>query len=89
MRGIKHGLRKVNIDRPDCRLAMSGGIRRIGEQDRSQFDPRKFLMLVLKAMEDLCRDRFEQFETAGNASKIKPISVADMAKAYAQRCARS
>jgi fructose-bisphosphate aldolase class II len=34
-------------------------------------------------MEDLCRDRFEQFETAGNASKIKPISVAEMAKAYA------
>jgi fructose-bisphosphate aldolase, class II len=34
-------------------------------------------------MEDLCRDRFEQFETAGNASRIKPISLADMAKAYA------
>jgi len=82
VRGIKHGVRKVNID-TDCRLAMTGEFRRIGEQDKSQFDPRKFLTPALKAMEDLCRDRFEQFETAGNASKIKPISVADMAKAYA------
>jgi len=31
----------------------------------------------------LCQDRFEQFETAGKASKITPISVADMAKQYA------
>jgi fructose-bisphosphate aldolase class II len=82
VRGIKFGVRKVNID-TDCRLAMTGEFRRIAEQDKSQFDPRKFLAPALKAMEDLCRDRFEQFETAGNASKIKHISVADMAKAYA------
>jgi fructose-bisphosphate aldolase class II len=82
VRGIKFGVRKVNID-TDCRLAMTGEFRRIAEQDKSQFDPRKFLAPALKAMEDLCRDRFEQFETAGNASKIKQISVADMAKAYA------
>jgi fructose-bisphosphate aldolase class II len=80
--GIKFGVRKVNID-TDCRLAMSGEFRRIAEQEKAQFDPRKFLAPALKAMEDLCRDRFEQFETAGKASKIKPISVAEMAKAYA------
>jgi fructose-bisphosphate aldolase class II len=82
VRGIKFGVRKVNID-TDCRLAMTGEFRRIAEQEKAQFDPRKFLTPALKAMEDLCRDRFEQFETAGNASKIKPISVAEMAKAYA------
>jgi len=82
VRGIGYGVRKVNID-TDCRLAMTGEFRRIAEQDRSQFDPRKFLTPALKAMEDLCRDRFERFGTAGNASKIKPISVAEMAKAYA------
>jgi fructose-bisphosphate aldolase class II len=82
IRGIKHGVRKVNID-TDCRLAMTGEFRRIAEQDKSQFDPRKFLTPALKAMEDLCRGRFEQFETAGNASKIKPISVAAMAARYA------
>jgi fructose-bisphosphate aldolase class II len=81
-RGIRHGVRKVNID-TDCRLAMTGIFRRVAEQDKSQFDPRKFLTPALQAMQDLCRDRFERFETAGKASKIKPISVADMARKYA------
>ncbi len=81
-RGIRHGVRKVNID-TDCRLAMTGAFRRIAQQNKSQFDPRKFLQPALDAMQSLCRDRFEQFGTAGNASKIKPKSLADMARAYA------
>ena len=82
VRGIQHGVRKVNID-TDCRLAMTGIFRRIAEQDRCQFDPRKFLAPALQAMQELCRDRFEQFGTAGKASAIKPISVAGMAATYA------
>ena len=81
-RGIKHGVRKVNID-TDCRLAMTAEFRRVAEQDKSQFDPRKFLAASMAAMQDLCRDRFERFGTAGRASKITPISLADMAHAYA------
>lgn len=80
-RGIKFGVRKVNID-TDCRLAMTAEFRRIAQQDATQFDPRKFLVPALEAMKALCRDRFERFGTAGNASKITPISVADMAKQY-------
>ena len=79
--GIKHGVRKVNID-TDCRLAMTGKFREVGQQDTSQFDPRKFLIPAMKAMEDLCRDRYEQFRTAGKASKISVISLADMAAGY-------
>ena len=82
VRGIQYGVRKVNID-TDCRLAMTGEFRRIGEQDKTQFDPRKFLAPALNAMQQLCRDRFEQFGTAGNASRIKTVSVADMAHRYA------
>ncbi len=82
VRGIQYGVRKVNID-TDCRLAMTGEFRRIGEQDKTQFDPRKFLAPALNAMQQLCRDRFEQFGTAGNAGRIKTVSVADMAKRYA------
>ena len=81
-RGIKFGVRKVNID-TDCRLAMTGEFRRVAQQDATQFDPRKFLVPAMGAMQTLCRDRFERFGTAGKASKIKPISVADMAKQYA------
>ncbi|MEE8365379.1 MAG: class II fructose-bisphosphate aldolase [Gammaproteobacteria bacterium] len=81
VRGIKHGVRKVNID-TDCRLAMTGEFRKIAQQDKLQFDPRKFLAPARDAMQKLCRDRFEQFESAGKASKITPISVAEMARCY-------
>ena len=81
VRGIKHGVRKVNID-TDCRLAMTAVFRKVATQTRSEFDPRKFLKPAMEAMRDLCRERFEQFGTAGNASKIKVIPLSEMAKRY-------
>lgn len=82
VRGIRHGVRKVNID-TDCRMAMAGQFRRIAHQDPREFDPRKFLKPAMDAMRDLCRDRLERFGTAGNASKIKVVPMAEMAKRYA------
>ncbi|MCP4494194.1 MAG: fructose-bisphosphate aldolase class II [Gammaproteobacteria bacterium] len=79
--GIKYGVRKVNID-TDCRLAMTGKFREVGAKDKTQFDPRKFLTPAMKAMEELCQDRYEQFDTAGKASKITTISLQDMAAKY-------
>ena len=81
-RGIKHGVRKVNID-TDCRLAMLGVIRKIANENKGEFDPRKFLKPAMEAMEVLCADRFERFGTAGNAYRIKPISLSAMAARYA------
>ncbi|MCK5041929.1 MAG: fructose-bisphosphate aldolase class II [Sphingomonadales bacterium] len=80
--GIKDGVRKVNID-TDCRMAIAGQIRRVATQDKAQFDPRKFLKPAWTAMQKLCKERYEQFNTAGQASKIKPIGLEDMAKRYA------
>ncbi len=82
VRGIKYGVRKVNID-TDCRLAMTGEFRRIAKENRSEFDPRKFLKPAMDAMRALCKQRFEQFGTAGNASKIKVLPMSAMAKRYA------
>ena len=79
--GIEFGVRKVNID-TDCRLAMAGQLRRIAAENRAEFDPRKFLKPSLQAMQALCKDRFEQFGAAGNASKITPLPLAAMAKRY-------
>ena len=81
-RGIKHGVRKVNID-TDCRLAMLGAMRKVTTENRAEFDPRKVLKPAMEAMRTLCTDRFERFGTAGNASRIKPIPLADMAQRYA------
>lgn len=82
VRGIKHGVRKVNID-TDCRMAMTGQFRKIARDNPREFDPRKFLKPAMDAMRDLCRDRLEAFGTAGNASKIKVIPMDEMAKRYA------
>ena len=79
--GIRFGVRKVNID-TDCRLAMTGKFREVGQKDARQFDPRKFLAPAMAAMEDLVCDRYEQFGTAGKASRISPKSLAEMATGY-------
>lgn len=80
-RGIKYGVRKVNID-TDCRMAMTGQFRKMAMENPTEFDPRKFLVPAIKEMQALCHDRFERFGTAGNASKIKVISMDDMAARY-------
>jgi fructose-bisphosphate aldolase, class II len=81
-RGIKHGVRKVNID-TDNRMAMTGAIRKVFAENPSEFDPRKYLKPASEAMSKLVAQRLEQFGTAGNASKIKVIPLGEMAKRYA------
>jgi len=81
-RGIKSGVRKVNID-TDCRMAITGQFRKVAQEKTTEFDPRKFLIPAMQEMEDLCRDRFERFGAAGNASKIAVIDMDAMAKRYA------
>ncbi|WP_417626257.1 class II fructose-bisphosphate aldolase [Pararhodobacter aggregans] len=81
VRGIRHGVRKVNID-TDCRMAMAGQLRKVAQKNPREFDPRKFLKPAMDAMRDLCRDRFEAFGAAGNAHKIKVIPMDDMARRY-------
>jgi fructose-bisphosphate aldolase class II len=72
--GIRHGVRKINID-TDIRLAMTGAMRRAMGSDRSEFDPRKFLKEATAAARDLCVERFEAFGSAGMAGKIKPAAL--------------
>ncbi len=81
--GIKHGVRKINID-TDIRLAVTGAIRRAFNDDKSEFDPRKYLKPATLAAQSICKARFEAFGTAGNAEKIKPIPLEAMAERYAK-----
>jgi fructose-bisphosphate aldolase class II len=80
-RGIRYGVRKVNID-TDCRMAITGQFRKIANEHKKEFDPRKFLIPAINEMANLCKDRFERFGTAGKASAIKVISMDDMAVRY-------
>ena len=79
--GIKHGVRKVNID-TDLRLASTGAIRRFLQQNPSEFDPRKYLTKTMEAMRDIVIDRYEAFGTACQADKIAVISLEDMHLRY-------
>ncbi len=79
--GIKNGVRKVNID-TDNRLAITSAIRKVFNTKKAEFDPRSYMKPAMEAMQKVCVERYEQFGTAGNASKIKPLSLAKMAERY-------
>ncbi|MFO1202160.1 MAG: class II fructose-bisphosphate aldolase [Tabrizicola sp.] len=78
-RGIRSGVRKVNID-TDNRLAMTAAIRKTLANDPAEFDPRKYLKAAMAMMQDVVRQRFEAFGTAGHASRIRPLPVEAMAR---------
>ncbi len=78
---IKHGVRKINID-TDLRLASTGAMRRMMAEQPSEFDPRKFFAKTVDAMKQICIDRYEAFGTAGNADKIRPISLEKIVERY-------
>jgi fructose-bisphosphate aldolase class II len=78
---IKHGVRKVNID-TDLRMAATGAIRRFLAKNGEVFDPRKYNIEAKKAMSEICQARYEAFGCAGQASKIKPISLERMHERY-------
>ena len=81
VRGIKYGVRKINID-TDIRLAMTGAVRKFLVENPSKFDPREFNKPAREAAKLVCKARFEAFGCAGMASKIKSVSLEKMAARY-------
>jgi fructose-bisphosphate aldolase, class II len=81
-RGIKHGVRKINVD-TDNRLAITGAIRKVFAESPEKFDPRDYLKPARDAMKKVCIDRMTAFGQAGWAPKIKPVSADKFASYYA------
>ena len=79
--GIKHGVRKINID-TDIRLAMTAAIRKYLFENPSKFDPRDYLKPAREAAKDICKARFIAFGCEGQAGKIKSIPLEKMAERY-------
>ena len=80
--GIRNGVRKVNID-TDLRLASTGAVRKFLAENKSEFDPRKFLAPTITAMKGIVKDRLQSFGTAGQVSTIGKIySLEQMATRY-------
>ena len=79
--GIKHGVRKINID-TDIRLAMTGAIRRYFGENPGKFDPRDYLKPAREAAKAVCKARFIAFGCEGQAGKIKPLPLDKIAEMY-------
>ncbi|HYA39146.1 MAG TPA: class II fructose-bisphosphate aldolase [Candidatus Methylomirabilis sp.] len=83
VQGIKHGVRKVNID-TDLRMSSTGAVRKFLTENKKEFDPRKWLAASTKGMKEICKARYQSFGCAGQASKIKVLSLEAMTNRYAK-----
>ena len=81
--GIRNGVRKINVD-TDSRLAITGAIRKVFSEKPEEFDPRSYLKPAREAMQKVMVARMTQFGQAGHAGDYSPLTLADMAKMYAQ-----
>ena len=79
--GIKHGVRKINID-TDIRLAMTGAIRKYMDENPSKFDPRDYLKPARAAAKAICKRALPAVRLRRHGAKIKPMPLASMARAY-------
>jgi fructose-bisphosphate aldolase class II len=79
--GIRHGVRKVNID-TDIRIVMTAAVRRALAEKPDDFDPRRFLKAATAAARTLCKARFEAFGAAGQGALIRPVPLEQIAERY-------
>jgi fructose-bisphosphate aldolase class II len=79
---IKHGVRKINID-TDIRLAMTGAVRKFMAENPDKFDAREWLKPAREAAYQVCKQRYLQFGCEGQAAKIKPLTLEQVAVRYA------
>jgi len=77
---VMHGF---NVD-TDCRMAITGAVRKVLAEAPEKFDPRDFLKPSREAMKKVCAERMVQFGQAGNARKVPTVTLAEMAQRYAR-----
>lgn len=80
-KAINMGVRKINID-TDLRLASTGAIRKYFVDNPHLFDPRGYLGSARKAMQTICRERFEAFRCNGWGGSIKIKTFEQMKNQY-------
>ncbi len=80
-RGIKHGVRKINVD-TDNRRAITGAIRKVFAETPGKVDPRDYLKPARIAMAEVVKARMISFGQAGWADKVPVVSLEEMARRY-------
>lgn len=79
--GIKHGVRKVNVD-TDSRLAMTAAIRTVFSEQPEKFDPRDYLKPAREMMRQVYCARMKAFGQAGHATDYRQMTLAEMQEIY-------
>ncbi|MDP1650019.1 MAG: class II fructose-bisphosphate aldolase [Rubrivivax sp.] len=79
---IKYGVRKINID-TDIRLAMTAAVRKFLAENPEKFDARDWLKPAREAAYKICKQRYLEFGCEGQAAKIKPVTLPEVARRYA------
>ncbi|MCU0970047.1 MAG: fructose-bisphosphate aldolase class II [Rubrivivax sp.] len=80
---IKHGVRKINID-TDIRLAMTGAVRKFMAENPDKFDMREWMKPAREAAYRICKQRYLEFGCEGQAAKLRPLPLGEVARRYAQ-----
>ena len=80
---IKYGVRKINID-TDIRLAMTAAVRKFLAENPDKFDAREWLKPAREAAYKICKQRYQEFGCEGQAPKIKPVALKEVAARYAR-----
>ncbi len=80
---IKYGVRKINID-TDIRLAMTAAVRKFLAENPDRFDAREWLKPAREAAYKICKQRYLEFGCEGQAPKIKPLALGEVATRYAR-----
>jgi fructose-bisphosphate aldolase class II len=65
-------------------MAMTAAVRKFMAEYPEKFDAREWLKPAREAAMLICKQRYMEFGCEGQAGKIKPISIVDMAAAYAR-----
>jgi fructose-bisphosphate aldolase, class II len=63
---------------------MTAAVRQYLAQNPDKFDPRDFLKPAREAARLICKQRYLEFGCEGQAGKIKPVALADVARRYAK-----
>ena len=74
-------MRKINVD-TDNRLAITGAIRKLLQEEPGKFDPRDYLKPSRIAMAEVVASRMNSFGSAGNAGGVEMKSLEDMKSYY-------
>jgi fructose-bisphosphate aldolase, class II len=80
-RGIKHGVRKINVD-TDIRLAMTGAVRKLFAEQPDKFDMRDWMTPARAAAAEVVKERMVQFGSAGHAGDYAPKTLEDLKRVY-------